>query len=264
MKTLCFQILFFVLIPSTITEQFPYNFVVWKVGQGSWSTLIIDKFCYHFDMGGESLPYKEVLKICKNKSNEVFISHEDWDHINGIKYFSLKTNGLCIRYPRSFTKKYLEKIDRCQKKPPKFIQMIYAGPTKKSRNASSYVYLIGNQVLLPGDSTKRQEKKWIYRIKGKITGLILGHHGSNTSTSQKLLNKIKPKWAVASARKSKYGHPHFKVLKRLKKQKVPVYSTETFGNLYFNLKIRSSERKAYNPFEDQWPPAHKSQFHRKR
>ncbi len=91
--------------------------------------------------------------------------------------------------------------------------------------------------MIPGDSTKKAEYDWSKNKNIENTNLlILGHHGSQTSTSNLLLEKAKNlKNAVVSARFKKYGHPHQVVIDRLKMYKVNILTTEKFGNLIFQL-----------------------------
>lgn len=57
--------------------------------------------------------------------------------------------------------------------------------------------------------------------------LKAGHHGSRTSTTKKLLKKIKPEFTVISCGKNNdYGHPHEEVLKALEKIGSRVYRTD--------------------------------------
>jgi competence protein ComEC len=65
--------------------------------------------------------------------------------------------------------------------------------------------------------------------------LILGHHGSQTSSSQAFLTQARPGLAIASARRARYGHPHRKVVSRLRQKKIPTLTTEDWGSLFFSL-----------------------------
>lgn len=102
-------------------------------------------------------------------------------------------------------------------------------------NDLSLVYQSSSyQVLFPGDSPIQREKQWIDEIRKPVRGIVLGHHGSKTSTSKALLDHLPDvKWAVASARKKKYGHPHEKVVLALKKRRIPLLKTEDWGHLHF-------------------------------
>ena len=60
----------------------------------------------------------------------------------------------------------------------------------------------------------------------------LGHHGSKTSSVPNFLNKVSPKYAVASVGKgNSYKHPSQSVMDRLNSSKVPVYRTDESGTI---------------------------------
>ena len=76
-----------------------------------------------------------------------------------------------------------------------------------------------SSVLLVGDAERSEEKTldtW-----GPATLLQVGHHGSDTSTSEAFLKRVKPKYAVISAGKPEQGlnvtycHPRAATLERL-------------------------------------------------
>jgi competence protein ComEC len=103
----------------------------------------------------------------------------------------------------------------------------------KKRNDTSTVIQIQN-FLIPGDSPSQKEKIWAKNIlpNNKIEILILGHHGSKTSSSEVLISRLSHlKMAIASSRSKKYGHPHKKVIERLKKHRLNVIRTEDWGTL---------------------------------
>src|SRR5699024_5264338 len=62
--------------------------------------------------------------------------------------------------------------------------------------------------------------------------LQLGHHGSDTSTSQSFLDEVKPTYAIYSAGEGNtYGHPHQEVLDRLDAGNINTYGTDVHGNI---------------------------------
>ncbi len=61
--------------------------------------------------------------------------------------------------------------------------------------------------------------------------LMCGHHGSDTSTSQELLNKISPQNAIISVGKNTYGHPKKSVLKLLIDNNITTYRTDESGTI---------------------------------
>jgi len=62
--------------------------------------------------------------------------------------------------------------------------------------------------------------------------LKLGHHGSDTSTSENFLNKVNPEYAVISVGKdNKYGHPSNEILDRLESRNIEVFRTDSQGTI---------------------------------
>lgn len=101
-------------------------------------------------------------------------------------------------------------------------------------NDSSLAVLIsiGEEVLLNlGDLSMELENKLLREVSLPAISLIkLGHHGSNTSTSNELLTQLEPQLALISAGKdNRYGFPHPEVLERLASHEVPYLSTDRAG-----------------------------------
>ena len=66
--------------------------------------------------------------------------------------------------------------------------------------------------------------------------LVVGHHGSRTSTSKELLESLTHLHAgLVSARAAKYGHPHNQVISQFAQQKTPLLTTEKWGHLIFEM-----------------------------
>ena len=62
--------------------------------------------------------------------------------------------------------------------------------------------------------------------------LKVGHHGSNTSTTDAYLDAVNPGMAVIScAAGNIYGHPHKEVMDKLNKKGIAVYRTDTMGTI---------------------------------
>lgn len=220
-------------LPLQIKTFYPPHFVIWNVGQGSWSSYIDQENCHHFDMGGDRFKLQQAISLCGDKINHIYLTHLDYDHINAIAPFTKRVKKACLFFPKKIHIQYLKKMSRCDL--PNFIDIIYSGETDRSNNESSIVYLVKNKILITGDSYKKQEKKWHKKVKPPIDILILGHHGSKTSTSKPLLKYLKPKIAVASARYKKYRHPHNLTKRKLTSQGITLLQTEVYGNIHFAL-----------------------------
>ncbi len=88
-------------------------------------------------------------------------------------------------------------------------------------------------ILSMGDAEKLSEDEILKAdedVKAQI--IKIGHHGSSTSTSEKFLNAVNPKYAIISAKKGNtYNHPNKPVMELLKKREIKVYRTDESGSI---------------------------------
>ncbi|MFH0779291.1 MAG: ComEC/Rec2 family competence protein [Parcubacteria group bacterium] len=65
--------------------------------------------------------------------------------------------------------------------------------------------------------------------------LKVGHHGSNTASSEELLKAVEPKIAVIEVgQDNKFGHPHLITLKRLERFNAEILRTDLMGTIKFD------------------------------
>lgn len=64
--------------------------------------------------------------------------------------------------------------------------------------------------------------------------LLVGHHGSKSSTSASFLKKVAPQLAVIQVGENSYGHPKQEILDRLSKNGVKVYRNDLQGTIEVN------------------------------
>jgi len=102
-------------------------------------------------------------------------------------------------------------------------------------NYSAVVRLVFSNTafLFTGDAESLVENEMLtsnYDIRANV--LKVGHHGSNTSTSQRFLSAVKPSVAVISVGTgNSYRHPAQAVLTRLNNDKVSIYRTDKNGTI---------------------------------
>lgn len=226
--------------------------IIWNVGQGQWVTWILpgpENECRHFDIGGDLDQSSKVAKRCRGLKNRFFLSHWDWDHIGLLPKYLPQISDACLQKgpvgeANERKTKLLARLPQCEAvRSPWWLELFRApleepqfrNLSRKTNNHLSHVFwLKTKKILIPGDSTTIEEKIWSKVTPRSTKGLILGHHGSRTSTSDLLLAQLPElKWAVSSARFSRYGHPHQDIVQRLKKNKVPLLKTEDWGTLHF-------------------------------
>jgi len=89
--------------------------------------------------------------------------------------------------------------------------------------------------LLEGDAEKRSEQE-IAEEEPEADLLKVAHHGSATSTTPLLLERVHPRFAVISVgARNTYGHPRGEVLTRLGDAGVMTYRTDLDGAVTFYL-----------------------------
>ncbi len=96
-----------------------------------------------------------------------------------------------------------------------------------------YTKLNGYRILFMGDATIEEEKVLLdtYNLE-HVDILKVGHHGSNYSTSDDLINAINPKHALISVSKSNhYGHPSNRVISLLDSYDTAKYQTSIDGSV---------------------------------
>lgn len=90
--------------------------------------------------------------------------------------------------------------------------------------------------LFTGDMTKEQEAQLLADHRdASATVLKVGHHGSNTSSSEPFLRAVAPRYAVISVgADNTFGHPKPEVLGRLVSLGIPVLRTDQQGAIVFH------------------------------
>lgn len=223
------------LIP--VRNQF-INYVDFiNVGQGDSCLIKYNNNTILIDTGGSS--YKDIATEClipffkKNqiyKLDYVIITHNDLDHngalqsltsnfkvknvINDYKCFPLQINGLVINNLNTFDHEW------------------------DDDNESSLVLTFEVskiKYLVMGDAPKKIENLIIKKYPNLDCDVLkIGHHGSNTSSSETFIKTVTPNDAIISCGlNNNYGHPHSEVLSILKKHHIHIRRTDKEGTICY-------------------------------
>ena len=96
-------------------------------------------------------------------------------------------------------------------------------------------------MIMTGDAEKTVEQDILEAgedIEAEI--LKVGHHGSDTSTSEEFLDAISPDFALISAEVgNKYKHPIISVMEELKERNILVYRTDESGTIIVTITAES-------------------------
>ncbi len=179
-------------------------------------------------------------------------THPHSDHIGGLDTVisEFEIGALYMPDVESTTKTFSDVLDAAEEKgltlytagagvslidteslSVKFVAPV--GTSYSSLNNYSAVVRVtyGNSsFLFTGDVESLAEDE----ITGDISADILkvGHHGSNTSSSEEFLLRVNPKCAVISCGEgNEYGHPHEETLEKLESIGAEVYRTDIDGTI---------------------------------
>lgn len=137
---------------------------------------------------------------------------------------AIENKGLNINIPKKGDKFNLGKAE-CEVMTDSILD-------KNNLNLASIVIKItfgNNTFLFTGDAETENEEtiNW-----PKVDVLKVGHHGSNTSTSEEFLNQIQPKIAIISVGEDNdYGHPNSETIQKLENIGSKIYRTDENGTI---------------------------------
>ena len=169
-------------------------------------TKVIDEF----DIGKIYMPkvahttktYEDLLTVIKEKNLKVTTAKV------GVTIFENPEINVKILAPAS--DKYKEIND-------------YSAVIKIKYNQTSFLFM--------GDAMAASEKELLSEdISANL--IKIGHHGSNSSTNNKFLEKVNPEYAVISCgTDNSYGHPAENILKKLAENDIDTYRTDKSGTI---------------------------------
>lgn len=245
-------------LKDNILDQKGLKVLFLDVGQGASQLLVSPNGKTMLIDAGDNSKKQLMLDYMKKygitKLDIVIGTHPDADHIGGLDTVidNLDIGKVYLPKVSTNTKTYESLLNSIKKKGLKVttakagvklnwdedVQVEMLAPVKSyedNNNNSAVVRLAygANAILLTGDAEAQSEKDMI-ASKAELSAdlMLVGHHGSNSSTTEAFLNKVKPKMAVIQVGKgNKYGHPKEKVLQRLEKHGVKVYRNDEQGTI---------------------------------
>ena len=204
-----------------------------NVGQGDCMVFTIpnSKSVVLLDTGGNKyrdIATKEIIPFLKskgvNKIEKIVISHDDFDHNGSLDSLvnNFKVEEVIDYYVKSVT----------------IGDRVFANLNNNiGRDNDGSLVLYGNyggyDLLLMGDASIDVEKDIMKNV-SNVDILKVGHHGSNTSSNEEFLSKVKGDVAVISVGKNNnYGHPHDEVINRLNKYGYVILRTDQNNDIGF-------------------------------
>ena len=208
-----------------------------------------------------TIPYLKKLGI--GRIDYLILTHGDYDHMgeafNLVNDFNVEKvifncgsyNDLEINLIKVLDKKYI-KYYSCIKELNIDNNKLYFLQTKEYDNENDnsnviYTKLNNYKFLFMGDAGIEREKDVLDKYNlSDIDVLKVGHHGSNTSSSENFIKSISPKYSLISVgENNRYGHPKDSVLNILRNSKI--YRTDIDGSIKFKIKNNKLKIETCSP-----------------
>ncbi len=272
-KKLILIITIIIFIGHYLSPYFNKDFIkIIDVGQGD-SILIHSKGkTALIDTGGklsydkktsETITKYTTIPLLKSlgikKINYLLLTHGDQDHVGEFFYLNNRFKISEVYLNLGQTSLLEEQIikERPDTKRIKEGQNLILGnfslfqlnKSWKEENTSSAVYYFYHSNLtglLMGDATTQTENFLIENYNLKVDILKVGHHGSNTSTSNNFLKETSPSLAIISVgENNNYNHPSPEVLENLTNQNISYLTTIQSGTItiYPKTQILTEDKK---------------------
>lgn len=227
------------------------------VGQGQCILIQADGKTYLIDCGGDSdtraadLAAEVLLSQGISRLDGIIVTHYDRDHAGGVGYLLSRVPADAVFLPDSPDEDdVLDTILPYCDGREIFVEedlllqwddasmTVFAPILSSSDNERGLCVLFrdGNcDILITGDLSSLGERLLLMEKQiPELTALVVGHHGSKSSTCEKLLEATTPQYAFISVGENNYyGHPSNEVLERLTQFGCIVYRTDECGTIIF-------------------------------
>ena len=266
-RKIIIRVFIIILISSIIIKKIPGDLKIYFVDVGQGDCCLIETPKHqkilidgggqkNFDIGKNTLlPYlfnRKILEI-----DYCIISHFDQDHCGGILYIleQTKVKNVIIGKQYEDSTNY-NKFKEIVKKQNLNVKIVEAGMRinieKDSQKMISDNAINNNSLvcklnynkfsmLFTGDIEEIAEKEIVSKYENntsilKSTILKTAHHGSKTSSIEKILDVVKPQYAfIGVGENNTFGHPSNITIENLEKRKIKIYRTDKMGEICIKI-----------------------------
>ena len=242
------------ILPSHIRfTSRPWQMTALDVGQGQCLVLQIEDFTAVIDCGGSD-PQAAGEKAARylhsagvTHADTLILTHYDEDHAGGAVQFLNRVRTDAVYLPKAAEDDALaaEIMEKAQGQEVTELTKITL-PTgqltlyppvynKNDKNTGVCVLMAAGEydILITGDLDAMAEMRLmsVWDLPD-VDLMVAGHHGAKSSTSQVLLDKVRPETVVISVgADNRYGHPNQETLSRLQSIGAEVCRTDILGDI---------------------------------
>lgn len=222
---------------------------VLDVGQGQCIVLQCKGKTFLVDCGGDSdtrtadIAAQTLLSQGISRLDGLILTHTDADHAGAVENFLSRIAADVLILPPvpietavSADTELLFAAENLELSFEGGKITVYRGITEEKSNENSLCVLFETEncaILITGDRGSFGEQMLLRNAElPNVDILIAGHHGSKNSTSEALLQTVRPEIVCISAgRDNPYGHPAPELLKRLENFGCQIYRTDLQGDI---------------------------------
>lgn len=233
---------------------------VLDVGQGQSVLIRMGNFLTLVDCGGDGrddpgdIAANCLQSLGRSKIDLLVVSHYHDDHANGIPQLLRRIDVGEIVLPDveedAPLREEIQSAARQRKIPVRLIREDARFELEGDRTVSVFAPMSAEgtsnelgltvlaaagqtEVLITGDMEREGELRLVQSVPlPDIEVLVVGHHGSATSTTPELLAAVRPALALISVGPdNKYGHPDWDTLVRLDEIGSKIYRTDLYGTI---------------------------------
>ncbi len=248
----------FVVKDVSATARPGFTLTALDVGQGQSLVITTGRYTAIVDCGtssgvdaGETVE-RYVRSMGRGSVELLVLTHYHADHANGVERLlaALDVEAVAVPEPR-FSESELDEeiLDAAKRAGCEILYVdedtavdlggavinLYPPLGSESENERGLMATVTDgdfDALITGDAPAEQERQLLGKYElSDIELLVVGHHGSATSTSERLLDEIKPETAIISVGENSYGHPSPDTLERLDERGIAVFRTDENGNI---------------------------------
>ncbi len=228
-----------------------FRFTLLDVGQGLAAVVQTEKHVLVYDTGpgfpsgfntGGAVIAPFLRASGHSRADTLVVSHADIDHAGGVAGLlaEIPVDRVLAGEPDQIAAADVEQcLDGMSWRwdGVEFRVLHPQGSSTATGNNRSCVLQVrspAGSLLLTGDAEKRVERELVARLGQALKSdvLVAGHHGSDTSTSKALLDRVRPDWVLFSAGyRNRYGFPKTTVVERVRRSGAHMADTVSGGAL---------------------------------